>query len=540
MNYCRVLKIIILCLFLYFCCREPGFATIHGQLAVSTKALSLGNAVTAYPPGIMSIHYNPAGLTRLSDHEFSAGLMYPVVIKKTSRFYKDPDFEGFMDKNEDPVAGTEGTSYKGCMYLPGWGKSENILTAPNIGISNRKPGSRWTLGFGIYAPYGIGICIDDFDKDNDNPIRFGGPFIYNQRLVYAGPAIGCKVTDTFSVGFSVGLGQSGTGCRGLHMRAPNDIVALVDILGEVTENLEIPVVSELTLPSPWFGGGLPTYGNLGVLNFDVRDDFTTSYNVGFLWEPRNWFSFGACYQSASRSKLRGHYNLKYSDDWKRFVNWFGSSPTTAIVAGILDLPYKAVPQETGTVYQKKWIFPQRVQCGIMMRPFKRLRLMCDFHWTDWTCADKDVFVFDQDIQILRVAKLLGYTGGNRQLILERHWKKTQYFSFGAEFQLFDWLSLRAGYEPRPSSIPKKYYDLTWPVQDWKIYTCGAGIRLNPRMSIDIAYAYLKGDEFKLPNNTSQILNSTNFTKIIYNPYAGLDYEQDTVAHLISINFNYKW
>jgi Long-chain fatty acid transport protein len=292
--------------------------------------------------------------------------------------------------------------------------------------------------------------------------------------VYAGPAIACKVSDTFSAGFSVGLGQGGTGCKGLHVRAPNDIVALIDILGEVTEGLEIPVVSELTLPSPWFGGGLPTYGDLARLDFDLMDDFTTSFNVGFLWKPRDWFSFGACYQSSSRSKLKGHYNFKYSEEWQNFVNWFGSSPTTATVAGIFDLPYKAVPQQTGTVYQKKWLWPQRVQCGIMLRPFKRLRLMCDFHWTDWTCADKDSFVFDQDIQILKVAKLLGYTGGNRVLVLERHWKKTQHFSFGAEFQLFDWLSLRAGYEPRPTSVPKKYYDLTWPVQDWKIYTCGWG------------------------------------------------------------------
>ena len=171
--------------------------------------------------------------------------------------------------------------------------------------------------------------------------------------MYAGPAIACKVTDTFSAGVSVGLGQSGTGCRGLHVRAPNDIVALIDILGEVTEGIGIPVVSELTLPSPWFGGGLPTYGSLASVDFDVRDDFTTSFNVGFLWEPRDWFSFGACYQSAARAKLRGHYNFKYSEDWKDFVNWFGSSPTTAIVAGVLDLPYQGgFPADGNSVPEK--------------------------------------------------------------------------------------------------------------------------------------------------------------------------------------------
>jgi hypothetical protein len=128
--------------FFYFYCPVSSFATIHGQLAVSTKALSLGNAVTAYPPGIMSIHYNPAGLTGLSDDEFSIGLMYPIRVKKTSRFYKDPDFEGFMGSHDDPVAGTHGSMYDGCMYVPIMGTSRSVLTAPNIGISHRKPESK--------------------------------------------------------------------------------------------------------------------------------------------------------------------------------------------------------------------------------------------------------------------------------------------------------------------------------------------------------------------------------------------------------------
>lgn len=521
-------------MFFYFCGVISGHATIYEQLGVSTKAMSLGNAVTAYPPGIMSIHYNPAGLTRLADREFTVGAMWPIKLEVTSSFYKDPDFEGFMEMTDDPVAGTSGSSVGGAMYLPGLG-SKNILIAPNIGVSYREPGSRWTLGFGIYAPYGGGVR----HKGGDNPARFGGEFTYNQRLVYAGPAIACKVTDTFSVGFSVGLGQTARGA-GLVIRAPNDIVALTDVLGKTTAGLEIPVVSELTLPQPWFGGGLPTYGPLGSLEIDVRDNLDTSFNVGFLWEPADWFSFGACYQSKAKSKLSGKYIFNYSEDWQNFVRWFGLSPTTAVIAGMLDLPFQAVSRQTGTVFSEEWTQPQRAQFGIMLRPLKRLRLMCDFHWVDWSVIEKDVFVFDQDIQILRVARILGYLGTKRELILERHWEDTYHVSFGAEWQLTDWLCLRAGYEPRPTSVPDRYYDLTCPVQDWKIYSGGAGIKLNPRMSVDLAFSYLKGDEFKLPNNTSLNLNATDFTNIVYNPYAGLNYEQDTEAYLVYVNFNYKW
>jgi long-subunit fatty acid transport protein len=507
---------------------------MHEQLAVSTKAMSLGNAVTAYPPGIMSIHYNPAGLSLLENKEFSIGLLWPIKLEVTSRFYKDPDFEGFMGKNDDPVAGTSGSTGGGAMYLPFLGR-KHFLAAPNIGMSYREPESKWTFGFGIYAPFGVGIR----HADDDDPARFGGALVYNQRLVYAAPAVACKMTDTFSMGFSVGLGQTAEGAE-VVLRAPNDIVALTDVLGEATKGLEIPVLSELTLPAPWFGGGLPTYGRLGTLSLDVHDDLDNSFNVGFLWKPAEWISFGGVYQSEAKSKLHGKYVFDYSREWQSFVNWFGSSPTTIIVAAILDLPFQAVSRQSGTVFLEEWTQPQRAQVGVMLRPFESLRLMCDLHWADWSVIKKDVFVFDQDIQILQVARLLGYPGAKNELILERNMKDTYHVSFGAEWQLTDRFCLRAGYEPRPTSVQERYFDLTLPVQSWKIYSCGAGIRLTYEISVDLALSYLKGDKIKIPNNTSKFLNSTNFTHIIYNPYAGLNYEQETEAYLALINITYKW
>ncbi|MBW2597005.1 MAG: outer membrane protein transport protein, partial [Deltaproteobacteria bacterium] len=232
---------------------------MHDQLAVSTKALSLGNAVTACPPGLMSIHYNPAaGLTLLPDNQLSAGMLYALQMTRTERFSKDPDFEGFMGNNDDPVAGTEGTSTHGFSYLPGVG-GQAMLAAPNVGLSHREPGSKWTVAFGSYVPYGVGLSIDDYNRDNNNPIRFGGSALYNQRMIYAAPAIAYKVTDTLSVGLSVGVGQAAEAIQGMIMRAPSEMVAMIDELGKATESLEIPVLSELTLPPPWFGGGLRTY-----------------------------------------------------------------------------------------------------------------------------------------------------------------------------------------------------------------------------------------------------------------------------------------
>ena len=37
-------------------------AQLANNLAIDVRAMSMGHAVTADPPGIMAIHFNPAGL----------------------------------------------------------------------------------------------------------------------------------------------------------------------------------------------------------------------------------------------------------------------------------------------------------------------------------------------------------------------------------------------------------------------------------------------------------------------------------------------
>ena len=42
-----------------------GHAQLGQNLSVDIRSLALGNAVTADPPGVSSIHFNPAGLTQI-------------------------------------------------------------------------------------------------------------------------------------------------------------------------------------------------------------------------------------------------------------------------------------------------------------------------------------------------------------------------------------------------------------------------------------------------------------------------------------------
>ncbi|MCB2149457.1 MAG: outer membrane protein transport protein, partial [Deltaproteobacteria bacterium] len=413
----------------------PVSAAFHEQLAIDTVAISLANTVTARPPGHMSIHYNPAGLSQLPDGKyFSNGLTVPI-IKKTSSFSQDPNFEGFLGGfKDDPVDGKSGTSSSGRMYIPFYNDTIDFLLSPTLGLSYRKPGSKWTFAVGQYAPFAVGLV----HGDDGDPSVYGGKSVYQQHLVYIAPAVSFQMTPTISVGLTVGLGQTAMGAE-VDMRAPNDIVALTKVLGDATEGLEIPILSELTLPPPWFGGGVGPYDQVASFSMNARDDFSPNFNVGFLWEPWEFLAFGACYQSPIKTQLTGHYQFNYSEDWQRMVNWFGSSPLLVVTSAMFDLPMTPVTHQSGTV-TTKIEFPQRAQFGIKIKPFSKLSLMADLHWADWSVLNQDKFVFDQDIQLLQLVKLLGYTGGNDTLILERNFKDTWHWSVGLEYDILDWLT----------------------------------------------------------------------------------------------------
>jgi long-subunit fatty acid transport protein len=524
----------------------PGVskAVFNEQIAVDTKAISLANTVTADPPGLMSAHYNPAGLSLLGGGKILGnGITFPH-IERTGRLTEAEDFEGFLNDTwgpdapynpedplsahggPDPLAGTEGTNSHNRMYLPFYGPVD-FLIGPNLGLSTRKEDSRWTFAYANYAPYGGGMA----HRDEGDPMRYGLKSLYLQHLIYAAPTAAYQVSETLSVGVSIGMGQTSFGLE-LDQRTPNELVGLTRVIGDATRDLEIPVVSEQTLPPPFLGGGLGPYEYNTRLQMDLRDDFSPSFNLGLLYRPKEWFSFGITYQSETESELTGDYTFAYSEQFQRMVNWNNSTPLTMQNAGMLDLPTVGVPYQTGSVTRIQK-FPQRVQAGIMIKPVTPLKLLFDVHWADWSVIDEDRFVFDQDIQLFRIAKLLGYIGGNNALVVKRDMKDTWHWSVGVEYQALDWLALRAGYERRPTSTRKDLWDAIYFVPDMEFFGAGVGFRLPHDVTLDLGFGYLMNDSYKIGNNESTNMNSTDFTTIVYNPYTGLDYEQETYIYLAS-------
>jgi len=514
-----------------------SYAMFNEQLAICAKSIGLANACTADPPGISSIHFNPAGLSQVSEGKtLEQGFLLPFLFN-TWKYEADPDWDGIFGQwgpqegqIHDPVAGTKDTNASAVMYVPIYDHKINFLAGPSAGLSSRKPGSKWTFAIGNYAPYAGGM-----NYKSDSPARFGIRTLYLQHLIYAMPAVSYQITPTLSLGMSVGAGQTALGMR-LNMRSPNELVALTRVLGDATEGLEIPILSELTLPPPWFGGGMGPYEEAATFDLHARDDFSPNYNLGLLWKPKKWFAYGLNYQSEIKANLSGGYNFRYPEQYQKMMDWQGSSPLLIITAAMFQLPTHGVPFQSGQITSTQ-IFPQRVQTGIMVKPTKRLKILFDLQWAQWSVYKEDNFHTDQDIQALQMIKFMGYTGGHQNLIMQRKMEDTISWCAGLEYQATRKLALRCGYEWRPTSVQDDLADQQLFVPDLQNIGVGASIKMPHNITIDIGLGYAFSGSHKIPNNSSKNLNSTDFFYPVYNPYAGLDVEQKLKIFTLALAIN---
>jgi long-subunit fatty acid transport protein len=526
-------------LFLFTILVQISFSTSIEQMIVHTKAISLGNSVTAYPPGIMSIHYNPAGLSHVREGiVFSQGFNL-VHHKSSHQFTPAPDFSLQGNKflsTDDSVANTDSDSEDHRLYIPFYGKGDfPVLMLPlPFGISSRQFGSRWTFAYALYSPY-----IWGEETEDNGGARFQKKAAYLQHFIYAAPAVSYQVSDHFSIGLSLGLGQSAMGLES-DIRMPNELTSAFSEM-----NYHSQTGQSLTYQSAV--GPFDRFAQMD-LSLRSKNEMAPSFNVGFLWEPLSWLSFGCVYQSQVRSDLEGHFQINYEktfQDTIQFINQ--TSEVRNMIAnyvkdsGQLTQKLAALNKSTevGTVTIDNFSFPERVQFGIKLKPFKKLRLMCDFHWANWLTTDAYVLEFEPNdqstIAVLQLANLLGHhldPNNPNTLVYRKEMNPTWHISFGLEYQLKECLALRMGYENRKSNTDDEYFDLlTMP--DIDFYGAGLGVKLKQGVELDFGIGYMVNSGATIENGVSQNLNQLQSP--IYSPYAGQNCETTFESYFLSVN-----
>ena len=497
----------------------PAHAALTENLLTSPTAMSLGNAVTADPPGTDSIHFNPAGLARITgevhSHSFAG-----VSLRAPATFNQGADFSigGFKD---DPLNGTSTGPMNQRIYIPGVGLPGWRLPAvilPGLGIAYNKPGSPFTFGVGNYVSQAMST---DRTKDPNDPGRFDGRIVPLQRLVFAAPAVGYKVSDTRSVGVSIPLAHQAF-ILNTDMRTPNELLGIVGKTqqGWCPENGG-NIIDTFTVGLCGGGaeGRINPFKKAANLDLNLTAHVDPTINLGVLWEPRDWFALGVVYQGGSKTRVSGQYTIQTEPMLRRFVEGMYSSLLGPIAAGVLGLPQTIPPVQSGNA-TATIPFPHRVQVGFKFKPTARFQFNVDANYANWKSWDALTVEFDQSIKLLEMLRLFGEADSTK-LRMPRGYKNQLHFGYGMQVKATEKLTLRFGYEPRKSSIPANKIDLVAPLPDTKLYSVGANYKISNDTDISIAASYMKGDYF-VPAGGSCNMNCDNFFNVVYNPYAGLD------------------
>ncbi|ENW02514.1 OmpP1/FadL family transporter [Acinetobacter beijerinckii] len=531
-------------------------AQLGQDLSVDLRSLALGNAVTADPPGISAVHFNPAALAKLEGLQTDVqGILANFAIK---RDYSAPAGYNVFGYSDDPLVCNDGpevdanicTDFKGTVsgdveyasiYVPILKKIVDLgpnspLAAPTAGISYKPPGSKVTYATAVYAP-----LVAGFGAEDGNPSNYMGQQVALERITYLSPSFGYQVNDHLSVGASFGMSYQAIAMK-TDLRFPNEMIGVLRMVDEVVcgpfkDNGDI--ITDLLL----FGmcnakEGMNPFNKMGSLDVSLEQSLSPSYNLGVLWEPTDDFSFGMVYQSEAKMRLRGKYLINNAVAPQQLVAGLNSSATGQILAAILGLPGFVPNVESGLVAMD-FKYPQHFKAGIKYKIFPDLQMNFDIGWTDFSAWDKFKFEFDRQISLLKVAKLLSADVTDRSLALPLKFQSSWRWGIGFEYSATDRLKLRMGYEPRTSSIPDDKRNTMVPINNAQLFGLGIGYRFDQDTDLDLSLGFLRSRD-DIPANTSSLANKTGVDNILLNPYAGLDIKTNTKVTLLGINYRTRW
>jgi len=220
-----------------------SYAQLAQNMSVDLRSLSLGNAVTADPPGINAIHFNPAGLTKINGLQLDIQLlMADFAIEADLSAPKDFEVFGYSDDpivctdpvNDEPLCSefkTAHTKVDGvALYLPVLDQIVKLppgpVSAPTAGIAYKPPGSKFTYANAFYAP-----MIAGYYRDQDDPGVYMGRKVALERITYLSPSVAYKINDELSVGLSVGMSYQAIALD-TDFRAPNPLVGVFRLFDE--------------------------------------------------------------------------------------------------------------------------------------------------------------------------------------------------------------------------------------------------------------------------------------------------------------------
>lgn len=240
-------------------------------------------------------------------------------------------------------------------------------------------------------------------------------------------------------------------------------------------------------------------------------------------------------------EMEGDFTWTQGDSFLNFLQEFDKiSPVPLSRLG----PLKSLvePKTTGKV-SLNMTMPDHFAFGTSLQVTPRFKLNTDLKFTRWSKWQELEMRYAEPLGVLLVASFVQPDAApapmGQVMIMPIGLEDTWNLAFGFEYQWSDSVALRAGYEDRPSSIPKAARSPVLPIGDAKLYSIGAEYKPNPTQTFSVAVATMQSSTF-MPGNTSKMGNSENPTLLIYNPYSGSDLEANLDVMLMEASYRVMW
>ncbi len=285
---------------------------------------------------------------------------------------------------------------------------------------------RLFIGVGEFTRFGLG-----FDYPKNWPGRFN---IYSISLQTASinPNVALAVTDSFSVAagvevmyFSLDLNK-----RKQQRISPNPAVPQMEYDVDISNG----------------------------------DSVAVGYNLAAHLDLSDEWSVGLSYRSQMRHKAKG-------DNEFSLVN--GAAIDAVAGPGVAESIFNANFHD-GRV-RGNVTLPESIAFGVAYQPREDLSFEAGAIWTRWGRFKNLTIDFDDPMNISSTE--------------HKDWKNAWRLNFGVEYDVNDWLTLRAGYIFDQSPMTEQYEDYLVPTDDRNIYSIGAGFRYE-QWTFDLAYAYI--------------------------------------------------
>lgn len=563
------------CLVLLCCCQTANASFTDSITIGNPKALALGHAITADPPDIDSIHFNPAGLTQLKGRQlFLKGIVglfstemelggYGDYMNGLIEEYRE-QHRAFEDENGNLLYGrspwdeyvynetlnTKSKSEGGpTLMLPGGMVDMPIGAGMAGGASYRPPGSRFTFGTNVYSPMMNGMHVA-----SDDPGRFAQERAAFTLITYFSPTVAYEVSDTFSVGLSVNFNYSGMGLE-LPIHEPHVAIFFLGspfIQGTFCNPDGTP--KEANQPDNELGlkidvcTEVPPFTTFGKLSFEVDQNIVLGYNLGLLWKPQPWLSLGLSYNSAIDVEMDGEFSFPIYDPFKTFLYRFHSSQVMELAGNLvqtlgLQLPTpEQIQNDAKGPLTVSYQIPQRWNAGISLQLTPRWKWNVDVRQTEWSAFSEIYLDFGVDVPLLmwgNIADLVGTGGKNgispNSVDYKISLRDVTYWGTGVEYQYNDRLVLRAGFEDRPSAVPEESPNAFIPLNDAKLMSLGFGLDLKEGRHVDFAVAHMKS-ETHFPPCSAALGNGCDPSNVVYPSYAGQDIKTKVEVLLFEIGY----